>query len=191
MDLTKSNARGYWHTDAHVGDLVNLTPWFSFVEDERDRASFVPVFIRLGINDSGRHVCTGLIIGDLDQSGWGPREINAATLRSVSIPELIAFALRTGEIPDAYGEAVRELLAAAPSTVTHPGRAGYQDDHYVSIAAMYRRALVESPTAPTQWLAETLHQSPPTLRRWLKEARRRGHLGPARPGQPGEGNSHD
>jgi hypothetical protein len=167
---------------------ISGSGWFKYDEDEGNPEAALPVLIRLGINVRGRHVCTGLIVGDVESYYFGdqPREVNAAVLRSIHLPELVAFALQTGEIPDQYGEAVRQLLAVAPPVLAHPGRAGYRDEHYAEIANQYRRALIEAPSRPTAWLADELKQSQPTVRRWLAEARRRGHLGASTPGRAGE-----
>lgn len=188
--MSNETARGSWCApgDEHLTAAVSGAAWFKYDEDEGNPEAALPVLMRLGADGRGRHVCTGLIVGDVDSYYLGdrPREVNAAVLRSVHLPELIAFALQTREIPDEYGAAVRQLLEAAPPVLAHPGRAGYDDEHYIKVAEQYRRALVEAPGRPSAWLAKELHQSPPTVRRWLAEARRRGHLGPSTPGRAGE-----
>jgi len=172
--------------DGRFGQLVNLRSWAMFEENERDIDAAIPVYLHISKNNRGRWVCTGLIVGDLEPAAWHPREINAATLRDIRIPELIAQAIRTGDIPDEYGAAVRRLLATAPTSATRPGRGGYPPSHYEEIAALYRRALAESPHAPTKWLAEQQFIAQSTARRWVGEARKRGLLGKTEgPGKAG------
>jgi hypothetical protein len=194
--MTSDGGIGAWYApgDEGLAAAVTGSAWFKYDADEGNPNAALPVLIRLGVNDQGRHVCTGLIVGDVYSYYFGdqPREVNAAVLRSIHLPEVLSFALRTGDIPDEYGAAVRQLLDTAPSVLTHPGRAGYPDDHYERVAQLYRRALAEAPTAPTSWLQQRLTRdgrkvSGPTIRRWLAESRRRGHLGPTTQGRAGEG----
>ena len=158
--------------------------WFLF-ENERDPEDRLPVYIRLGRDRSGKHVCTGLIVGDLREYSWLPRPVSSNELRRIQLPELVRGALAMGGIPDEYGDAVAGMLEAAPLT-HHPGRAGYDDAHFVRIAELYRKALDVAPNKPTDLLATQLHASKPTVRRWLAEARRRGHLGKTTRGRAGE-----
>lgn len=174
--------------NATVGNLVDEHDWF--LVNERDGPD---VFVRLGRDGvSGRLVCTGLLIGDLNPFHWPHheqlREVNAAVLRAIRIPELLAAAIRVADVPDEFGAMVRSLNERAPlaGRVARPGAAGYSDEHFAEVAKAYRAALIEAPHAPTKLLAQRLHVSLPTARRWIQRARDRGYLGPATPGRAGE-----
>ncbi len=163
--------------DGRIGELVNLHTWAVLEEDERDPQAAIPVMLTLARTERGRWVCTGLIVGDLLQTNaWRPREVNAATLRDIHIPDLISRALRTADLPDEFGAWIGERLDEAPTSATRPGRGGYPESHYEEVAALYRRAQAESPHAPTKWLAERKFTSLPTARRWIAGARSRGLL---------------
>lgn len=65
-----------------------------------------------------------------------------------------------------------------------PGPKGWPRSHYERLAADYRRALVERPSAPTQSLADGWQVSPATVRAWLRRAHELGLL-PERTSRPG------
>lgn len=172
--------------NATVGNLVDEHDWV--LVSDRDGPD---VWVRLGRDPSGRLVCTGLLIGDfnqfIDTYRERPREVNAAVLRSIRIPEILAGALRIADVPDDFGAMVRYLNERAPlADRVRPGAAGYGDEHFAEVAKAYRAALIEAPHAPTKLLSERLHVSLPTARRWIQRARDRGYLGPATPGRAGE-----
>lgn len=56
------------------------------------------------------------------------------------------------------------------------------DDHYRQVAEVYRGAFKN----PTSAVMAKMHASRSTAGRWVVEARRRGFLGPTKPGQAGE-----
>lgn len=71
------------------------------------------------------------------------------------------------------------------------GRIGFDDEFYKEIARFYRKAVVVHPRAPIRWMAEEglpeeFRGSVETVRRWVHQARRRGHLGRSIPGRAGE-----
>ena len=86
--------------------------------------------------------------------------------------------------------AVRRAAAskAAPSPVGElrtPGRRGHPDEHYRMIAERYlelRKGGVRNPTA-TIAAEQTVNRN--TVAGWLRVARERKYLPPARPGKPG------
>ena len=61
---------------------------------------------------------------------------------------------------------------------------GYPDAFYVAVAAVYRQLAATSPR-PVADLARDNAVPVTTAQRWVKEARRRGMLGPGRPGKAG------
>jgi transposase-like protein len=67
-----------------------------------------------------------------------------------------------------------------------PGPKGHPPEHYERVAAAYRQALISHPRSPMRALAEQLHASDATVRRWVQRARDKGLLGPSVPGKAGE-----
>jgi len=162
--------------------------------DPRDSDGPVPVFLSLSRSDSGRLICTGLIIGRQPAWNEGSVEVTSRGLREVPIAEYIGLAQASGEMPDSYGAAVRALLTLAPQSPRarrRPGPKGYDDEHFKHVAAAYRRAGVEAPRAPMKWLTNYLYASEPTVRRWVQRARDRGYLGAATPGRFGEASNEE
>ena len=76
------------------------------------------------------------------------------------------------------------LLAAVDATLPVPTGRSYGDDFYRLVAVAYS-ALAQKMKNPVLTIAE--HNDVPlsTVQRWVREARRRGFLGPARPGKRG------
>ncbi|HKH88625.1 MAG TPA: hypothetical protein VKA05_07365 [Acidimicrobiales bacterium] len=66
-----------------------------------------------------------------------------------------------------------------------PGRRGYPDGHYVEIATRYAELRMAGVRNPTATIAEERCVNRNTVAGWLRGARRRGFLPPARPGKAG------
>lgn len=71
-----------------------------------------------------------------------------------------------------------------PKLPPAPGKGPKGDDFYRSIGEVYGKAATVS-TRPAAELAESWEVPVTTLHRWIREARRRGHLPPAEPGRRG------
>ena len=67
--------------------------------------------------------------------------------------------------------AKRQLVRRA-----RPGRAGHPDSFYRKVAAAYKRAKREHPSAPIQALMDELHASEPTVHRWVRTAEKKGYM---------------
>jgi hypothetical protein len=177
------------HGNRDLQEWVAERDWVLLEGNERDQDGPVPVMLTMSRADSGRLICTGLIIGRQPVWNDGRTEVTSRSLRGIPIAEYIGLAQQTAEIPDSYGEAVRALLTLAPESPRarrRPGPKGYDDGHFEYVAAAYRRAGVEAPRAPMKWLTNYLYASEPTVRRWVQRARDRGYLGAAIPGRFGE-----
>lgn len=66
-----------------------------------------------------------------------------------------------------------------------PGRKGHPADFYRQVAETYQALRREGVTNPTLKLAESAKVSRPTAAGWVKGARKRGYLPPARGNRPG------
>ena len=173
--------------DGAVTKAVESRDWFWFSGASADAES-LPVFLSAGRAPDGRLVCHGLIIGDLANTGVVPREVTARAMRKIRIPELLR-EISNGEWRSRNpGNAIlaSDLLDEAPALAPRVRQQEYDDQHFRDVADWYRRAVAEIPRSPTKWLAEQLHVSEPTARRWVQRARDRGHLGPSTPGRAGE-----
>jgi hypothetical protein len=170
--------------------LIDRSFWVCLDDEARDpndRSEAMPVFLKLARDHRGRLVCQALIIGDITPWSKRYREINAARLRDIRIPELISLAVWTSTIPDEFGAEISEILSSVPALSLSPrGPRGYPDDHFRAVAELYRKALIEAPRAPTKWIAEQFVVSMPTARRWVQRARDKGYLGASTPGRAGE-----
>jgi hypothetical protein len=74
-----------------------------------------------------------------------------------------------------------------PKTIhaKRPGRRGHPPEFYEEIASHYRELYRAGDRQPTKSIATAENVSRGTAAGWVGEARRRGLLGKARPGQPG------
>ena len=84
----------------------------------------------------------------------------------------------------ATGEATGEATAAATGERRRGKRV--DDAHLELVAKVYRDALGTRDPAPTRAVADALSTARSNAGRWVAEARRRGLLGPTRPGQAGD-----
>jgi hypothetical protein len=93
-------------------------------------------------------------------------------------------------IPSAVVQMMQTLEARpsrtkSPKIARRPGRAGHPDDHYAKVAQRYLALRARGVTNPTKAIADEWNYSRSTVAGWVHEARRRGHLGAARPGRAG------
>lgn len=72
-----------------------------------------------------------------------------------------------------------------PRIKRRPGRAGHPDSHYVEIAQRYQELYAKGVTSPTITIAKERHVARETAAGWIRTARLRGHLPPARRGKAG------
>jgi len=146
----------------------------------------VPVLIRLGRGTRGEIICTGVVFG-VSEDGTVP-VITTSSLR-IPLAEVVSRLTRDrgrmGSLALLLG--VTDRAPAATIARTRTGAKGHPDEHYRTVAAQYRAAMKSHPSAPTKTLiAEYENWSEATVRKWLREARRRGFLGRAPRGRAGE-----
>lgn len=155
------------------------------------------VLVRVKPDTSGRYLVRELYLFD------NGAPITAARLRAVrvaaiesllNLPEYKAAIEARINLVDAI-----DLAAEAGSfaTTTSPRRRsrplvapegrGYSDEFYAQVAENYKEALERGSKRPVEAIAAEARPPVPrsTAGRWVKEARRRGHLGPAQPGKAG------
>jgi hypothetical protein len=148
------------------------------------------VRVRLGEGEDGR---LHLVEMHVD----APGQLSAEVLRSIPVgrieaaanAQLHASAPGPGAVLAAWPGEVAALDADSlrvPDELRiggEPGR-GYPDMFYGAVAAAYRLLAAASPR-PVADLAGANEVPVTTAQRWVKEARRRGHLAPGRPGKAG------
>lgn len=171
----------------------------------------MPVAMRLAKSEDGRLVCVGLKLGadaipGLDASP--SIEITARMLRKIPLGKIVddlaaLQARRLGEL-----EKIESRLDAIEVEHGEPrtrrGPRGHAPSFWAGIAATYREALLVSPRATARYVAEhaldedgrpvyaeTRHEylwqdRERVARKWIKNSREKGFLGPARPGRAGE-----
>lgn len=145
------------------------------------------VHIKRGIGPKGEYICAGLLVeGEIDSTTL--QRIRPARLLSQAAP-----LLKLVEIADDFGDdrstTLESLRTRVPKAVRNPqrrklGRPDGTADFYQRVAVAYTSASAESDT-PAMVLAEENDVPPDTIRRWIKEARRRGLLAPGRKGRAG------
>ncbi len=164
--------------------------WYRFDGEDLPQ----PVLLRLRELPDGRRVCTGILVGAIED-----REIPARDLRRISLPVLLELvgeelARRTKErgFKD-YVERPRAARLTAGTSYRPAKRpaAGWPREHFQQVALGYRANLVRHPFAPMQALARQLGTSEPTARRWVLRARDMGLLGRPAPGKAGAGDPVD
>jgi len=72
-----------------------------------------------------------------------------------------------------------------PKISRRPGRAGHPDEHYRAVAERYKQLRAAGVSSPTATIANERHWSRATVAGWVRGARDRGYLPPARPGRAG------
>jgi hypothetical protein len=85
-----------------------------------------------------------------------------------------------------YNDALerKDRKPQAPTT-SKPGRRGHPDEHYQDIAALYTKFRKQGLHNPTAGIATEYHVERSTAAGWVRRARERGHLPPARRGRAG------
>lgn len=161
---------------------LHESPWFGVQLDDKP----LDVAMRVGRDDAGRLVCTGLILGSVD----GSQEITARDLRRVPLSYLLTALAKTAvanpgdPLAMAIGFHVdRARRYEGPRA--RPGPKGHSADHFQRVAEEYRHAY-RATRAPIKELAKQMHASEPTVRRWVQRARDMGYLGPSASGKAGE-----
>ena len=144
--------------------------------------------------EHGALVCEQLVVvrrkGDPPLPSTAPRQFKIKELVELAGPRITMHRKVRGgeeffEMVALTDDARRaEYRAAVAGERPSRGRR-LTDEWLASVAAMYRDGL-ESGQNPTNHVAAVLHAARPTAGRWVMEARRRGLLGPATPGRPGE-----
>jgi hypothetical protein len=141
----------------------------------------------------GKPICVALSV--LDITGRG---VQTSDLRKITPAGLVSFAVTraAGEIVDgaivpgimiAKDASEYDVFRRAIDTAAHTPRRGKRlpDEHFARVAEIYRSAQTLG-EPPTHAVAEQMHTSRSNAGRWVMEARRRGFLGKATPGQAGE-----
>jgi hypothetical protein len=159
-----------------------------------------PVAMSLGRSSDGRLICTGLVLTNLtigaqydddvpDHMRDEPLEITSRLLRKLPLGELVGSVAAMRDDPE--GEAffrrsfaLADNLPALPRR--RPGPKGHPPEHFQVVADAYRAALAHAPRKPIKTVAEQLHASEATVRRWVQRARDKGLLGESTPGKAGE-----
>ncbi len=67
----------------------------------------------------------------------------------------------------------------------HPGRRGHSDEHYAAVARRYSTLVSAGYRDPTATIAREHHVARPTASGWIRQARDRRLLAPARRGKAG------
>jgi hypothetical protein len=91
-----------------------------------------------------------------------------------------------GDMADSDAPRILGRTEPCKGPQARPGPKGHPPEHYERVAAAYRQALISHPRSPMRALAEQLHASDATVRRWVQRARDKGLLGPSVPGKAGE-----
>ena len=171
--------------------------WWVSVEYE---GAPYPIAVQLGQANDGRLICTGLRLGGEEVPGGtsgGPVEITARSLREIPLTRLLvaitgvlnAQQMKARVHPAASvtrtADLFEEKLMPYMRIPARPGPKGYPDEHFRQVADAYRRALIKHPRGTFKALADQLHASEATVRRWVQRAQDRGYLGASTPGKAG------
>jgi hypothetical protein len=117
----------------------------------------------------------------------GELPLSASSYRKVNLRRLveIAAARATLRAPGLVRtEQVAQDIAATRPTPRRGSR--ISDEFLEEVAAVYRKAVLDGSRSPTWAVGEHFHTARSNAGRWVMEARRRGLLGEAKPGQAGE-----
>jgi hypothetical protein len=92
----------------------------------------------------------------------------------------------TAKLSDAvqFGDPVEGLVSWVDQLPPAPASGAKGDEFYRRVAEIYAKAAAAS-TRPAAELAEAWGKPTTTVHRWIREARRRGHLPPAEQGRRG------
>ncbi len=108
--------------------------------------------------------------------------VSAALLRTIPVGRIEAAVNALASHGHVNGRGRAE--ARVPEQLREHAVPGYPDEFYEVIARAYR-ALAATSTRPIIDIAEANDVPATTAQRWVKEARRRGHLPPGRRGKSG------
>ncbi|MGO8873382.1 MAG: hypothetical protein ACLQPH_18660 [Acidimicrobiales bacterium] len=158
-----------------------------------------PAALQIGFSQSGRLICTGLLIGwQLNAIGDASKvpmdkrtELTARAVHGIRLGEILndleplpedgGSPKRKGKGSTGAVPVPRWLQQSVPVVrPPHPGAKGYPDSHYQKVAEVYLTALMVAPGSPIKWLSEQFPCSEATAHRWRNEAEKRGFL-PERP----------
>jgi hypothetical protein len=159
------------------------------------------VAMSLGRSSDGRLTCTGLVLTNLtigaqhgddvpDQLRDEPLEITSRLLRTLPVAQLVGSVAAMRDDPEgaAFFRRTFALADDLPALQRpRPGPRGHDRAWFERVANEYRAALAHSPRKPIKTVAEQLHASEATVRRWVQRARDMGLLGASTPGRAGEG----
>lgn len=145
---------------------ARLLPWRTLVQvasvDGR------PCIVGLQLHAPEGELLEGTAVRDL--------VVTAEALRRLPLREL-----RDAALAGQHRE-LNAVVRALEAPEKPPGQRSWDDSHYERVAEVYRAADgVGRP--PRQVIADRWHVGLPTVSRWLREARRRGHLAEYRRGQ--------
>jgi hypothetical protein len=172
-------------TNLEAVQALAADEWNKFADGDLPQ----PVLIRLRQAPDGRLVCTGLIIGAVEE-----KEISGRDLRRISLPDVLELvdaetAARTkSQGWKAYIDRPRAAPISTDTSYSPPTlrpAAGWPREHFEQVARAYRANLVMHPFAPLKALARQLGTTEPTARRWVLRARDMGFLGRPLPGKAG------
>jgi hypothetical protein len=151
--------------------------------------------------DRGQHRCRQLKITAPDITRETLRQIPFATYMKRAVGMVAYKPQRIEELPEPMANALTEQgLADRKTFVTiDDGERGelyrstrrrrpqsaLTDEHLKKVADEYRSALDDG-FSPTETVAYKMNAARSTAARWVMRARKRGFLGPAIPGRPGE-----
>jgi hypothetical protein len=164
-----------------------------------------PAFFRLGVGDDGQLIATGLLIATEKELTTRATRLPLAGIVSKFAAEVVArpttdkrlqaelagpdfqndprwreWAADSRTAADFVAHPRAEAAKAVPRV--RPGRRGYPDDFYRTIAKQYAKAKRARPRAPIRALMSELHAAEPTVHRWLRTARDKGFIKEAKRG---------
>ncbi len=88
-------------------------------------------------------------------------------------------------VDDAMDFAAKGRRLRHQEVVRRPGRRGHPESHYRKVAQRYIELRAAGVTNPTKTIAREWNYNRNTVAGWVRTARQRGLLRPARPGRPG------
>lgn len=149
--------------------------------------------IRINLDaDTGRatrieiNYADGLTGSDLSRLPWS--KLLAAADAAIRRPPVELMKTETGEVlvkdevMETSGEALSALLGPKPK---RPGRPRVPDEHYARIARRYLELRASGTTNPVAVIAKEEGAPRDTAATWVKRARAKGFLPPARPNRAG------
>lgn len=172
-----------------------------------------PVAVKLGKSEEGRVVCVGLRLGSDAVPGdraSSSMPITSQSLRDIPLAEVVhnlaAFdrLIDPSKLLGTFGDTAHVAAADHGKRRSRPGARGHPPEFYRHIADLYRKAMVVSPGHIYRYLVkhakypdgkpayadpereDQLLSREAAARRWVKKARDKGFLGPARRGKAGE-----